>query len=513
MQNRDWPVLGTGAAIGLALIFLFHGGLANLWFRWGFQQELSHSYFIPLITLWMLWERRDAMANSMGRSNPAALGLFAVGVFMVFALKQLHVFMLEHVGLLIAIFALPLLVGGTSLLRVTAVPLAYLVFMIPPPFWVITVTSWEFQLWSSQLGVAMIRLFDVPVFLSGNVIELGDVKLAVVEACSGLRYLFPFLSLGALAAYFYKGPLWQRALVLFSTIPITILMNSFRIAVTGVLSDRYGSQHTEGLLHFFEGWVVFVMCIALLLAILVVMARLTGRKNVLAGLGLPDVQPIAPSAPWERERFVKLGAAGAVMLAVGAFAVHSMDVTLKTPERRVFAELPLEFADWRVEPRALDVATERTLAADDYIVADMTNTDGEVYNLYTAYLEQQRNGSSWHSPAQCLPGGGWQFIENAIVPAAGEGAPDYHINRIVMKKGQTQFLVYYWYQQRGHRIANEFMMKIMLIWDVITQQRSDGAMIRLMTPISSDESIAEADARLQGFQRQIEAKMDAYIPQ
>jgi exosortase D (VPLPA-CTERM-specific) len=501
----------VAAALGIALVYLFHAGIANLWFRWGEQQELSHSYFIPIISAWMIWERRDAMRQSMGKPNPAAFAFFAFGIFMVFALKQLHVFMLEHIGLLVALAGVPLLFGGLSLLRICFVPIAYLLFMIPPPYWVITVTSWNFQLWSSELGVWMIRLFDVPVLLNGNVIELGNITLQVVEACSGLRYLFPFLSLGALAAYFYKGPLWQRFIVVASTVPITIVMNSFRIAITGVLSDRYGASHTEGFLHFFEGWVVFLLCIVMLLGVILLLARLGGKKNVLSTLGHPEVQPIAPSKPWDSQLFLKMTGAAAAFVGLGALFVHTLEAPLVVPERAPFSELPLEFQDWRVEERPLDVATERVLKADDYIVLNMVDPEGNTFNLYTAYLKQQRNGSSWHSPAQCLPGGGWQFQETTI-ERTPEGAPDYAYNRILMQKGESQFLVYYWYDQRGRQVANEFLMKLYLIRDVLTKRRSDGAMIRLMTPILPDQTVAEAEAQLQGFQRRVETTMNRYVP-
>ena len=510
-DTREWPVVAIALALVASLIFLFHGGLANLWFRWGDQQELSHSYFIPLISAWMLWERRDALRESVGRPSWLGIPLLLFGALMVFALKQLEVFVLEHVGLIVAIYALPLLIGGPSLLRVSAVPLAYLIFMIPPPYWAITVTSAQFQLWSSQLGVAMIQLFDVPVFLQGNVIDLGVMQLQVVEACSGLRYLFPFVSLAVIAAYFYKGPLWQRAIVVISAIPITIFMNSFRIAITGLLSAGGDASHTEGFLHFFEGWVVFILCIVILLGVLVGIARLSGKRNVLQGLGLPDVEPARPSKPWDRQRFMMVGGVAVAMLLVSGSVVHSIETTLYYPERREYAELPLEFPGWKIEQTPLDVATEQVLAADDYIIMNMTSPEGENFNLYTAYLNQHSDGSSWHSPRQCLPGGGWAFMDRDIV-STPEGAPDYSYNRIIIQKGESRFLVYYWFQQRGHRIANEFVMKGVLMWDVITRRRSDGAMIRLMTPIGPNEPLAEADERLQRFQRRIEETIDPYIP-
>nr|WP_233061282.1 VPLPA-CTERM-specific exosortase XrtD [Parvularcula mediterranea] len=502
------------AALVVVVAFLFHEGFANLWDRWGRREELSHSYFIPAITAWMLWDRREALKASIGAPSWIGAAVLAFGVLTVAGYQTTHIFLIEHLGIIISAFGLALLIGGQSLFRQTFFPLAYLIFMIPPPFWIITVTSWQFQLWSSELGVAMIRFFDVPVLLRGNVIELGNITLQVVEACSGLRYLFPFLSLGALAAYFYRGPLWQRALVLLSTIPITIVMNSFRIAMTGILSDRYGPSHTEGFLHFFEGWVVFLMCIALLLVVLVTLARFSGKKNVLATLGLPHAEAIRPAAAWTRERFMLVAGATTAAVAVFAVLLHTTEDELIAPDRETFAQLPLEFEGWQVRETALDVATEEALGADDYIVMNLVDPeDREVYNLYIAYLEAQRDGRSWHSPRQCLPGGGWTFDVQEIIAEGPQNVLGHAYNRIIMSQGETRYLVYYWYDQRGRTFADEIWMKIVLIWDVATKRRSDGAMIRMMTPIAPDETIEEAETRLQNMRVEtLTPILPKYIP-
>ena len=104
-------------------------------------------------------------------------------------------------------------------------------------------------------------------------------KLQVVEACSGLRYLYPLMSLGFLAAYLFQAPLWQRALVFLSTIPITIAMNSFRIGMVGVLVDHFGPQQADGFLHMFEGWIIFIACAGLLAAEILLFARLCAGKG------------------------------------------------------------------------------------------------------------------------------------------------------------------------------------------------------------------------------------------
>ena len=170
--------------------------------------------------------------------------------------------------------------GGMSLLKVTLLPIAFLLFAIPLPYVVDAGLSFQLQLLSSQLGVAFIRLFQIPVYLEGNVIDLGVYKLQVVEACSGLRYLYPLMSLGFLAAYLFQAPLWQRVLVFLSTIPITIAMNSLRIGLVGVMVDHFGPQDADGFLHMFEGWIIFIACAGLLAAEMYVLARFVSGKKL-----------------------------------------------------------------------------------------------------------------------------------------------------------------------------------------------------------------------------------------
>ena len=112
----------------------------------------------------------------------------------------------------------------------------------------------------------------------GNIIDLGYYKLQVVEACSGLRYIYPLLSLSFLAAYLFKAPLWQRALVFLSSIPLTIVMNSIRIGLVGVTVNYWGTQAADDVLHLFEGWIIFVACAGLLALEIYCLARMSGKS-------------------------------------------------------------------------------------------------------------------------------------------------------------------------------------------------------------------------------------------
>src|SRR5262249_38901015 len=157
-------------------------------------------FFIPLITLGLLWARRDALVASIGQ--PSWFGPILVVLATLFHLigQLSSFFLLSQVGFVIALMGIALGTGGLSLLKVTFIPIFFLLFAIPLPYFIDSVLSFRLQLISSELGVFFIRLFQIPVYLEGNIIDLGAYKLQVVEACSGLRYLYPLLSLGFLAA-------------------------------------------------------------------------------------------------------------------------------------------------------------------------------------------------------------------------------------------------------------------------------------------------------------------------
>jgi len=463
----------------------------------------------------MLWDRREALLAS--KSRPEALGLIGVVVsIIILLLSEMTVTSLmifQQLALILLFASLALALGGRGLLWIAVVPLAFLLFMVPPPYWFITVLSWNFQFWSSQLGVWMIELFGIPVFLSGNIIDLGDYQLAVAEACSGLRYLFPFLSLGFLAAYLFKAPMWQRAIVFLSTIPITIFMNSFRIALTGVLVQAYGTSHAEGILHMFEGWVVFLLCMVLLFAVIALIARFSGRKDLGNLLALPELSAHKLAGGWSENLFKRNALIAIAMIGAAGLFVHlSGDDNLRVPARADLDNIVDDFPGWKHQIKEVDAATIETLGADDYIITDLASPEGQNFNLYIAYLNMQRDGHSWHSPRQCIPGGGWKIISHDIVPTNFENTEQFHYNRIVIENRGYRQLVYYWYDQRSRKIANEFVMKFALLFDAIRLRRTDGAMIRIITTVDRGEPIADAEARLSKFMNDLQPKLPAYIP-
>ena len=257
------PALLAIAAVLVSLV-AFGPALLELVHRWNSQEEYSHGFLIPVVTAWLLWSRRDALWASIGQPSLVGPALIVLAIAMHIVGVLGAIWILSQVGFVVVLIGIVLAIGGYSLLRVAFIPIAYLLFAIPLPYFIDAVLTLKLQLISSELGVFFIRLFQIPVYLDGNIIDMGVYKLQVVEACSGLRYLYPLLSLSFLAAYLFQGPLWQRTVVFLSSIPIAIGMNGFRIGLVGFLVDRWGTAMAEGALHFFEGWVIFLACSALL---------------------------------------------------------------------------------------------------------------------------------------------------------------------------------------------------------------------------------------------------------
>lgn len=501
--------------VGVLLAFAaFYGGLADLVARWYKQEEYSHGFFLPLISLYLLWHRRAVLAQSRGA--PSAWGLVAlvVAAGLLVLGEVTAIFIAIQAGFLVALVGLVLCYGGVSLLRVTLLPIAFLLFAIPLPYFIDSQLSWRLQLISSNLGVDFLRLMGYAVYLEGNVIDLGSYKLQVVEACSGLRYLYPLLSLGFLMAYMYPAALRWRVLLFVSTVPVTVLTNSARIAMVGVLVERWGGGMADGFLHYFEGWIIFLVCQLVLMAEIWLIERYTQRRSLLDVQQFPMPAVARPTGAFVAGRITPALLAGLVVLGAGWAAAQTVGGREEIKPARVSLKtFPLELGNWRASESSLSIDVEQALGFDDYVLADYRSDAGDLVNFYVAYYSSQRKGVSPHSPQVCIPGGGWVIsgITREVVPL-NDGTP-MEVVRVVIDKGSMRQLVYYWFEQRGRRISNEYLMKWFLLSDAVTRNRTDGALVRVVTPVRPGEATDAGDERLAAFVRLAVPLMGPFVPE
>jgi len=496
----------------LLLVAAFWGGLVELVGRWHRQEEYGHGFFLPLISAWMLWTRRAALRESMGA--PSGWGLVVLGVsgLMLVLGEITAIFVAIQVGFLVALAGLVLCYGGWSLLRLTILPIAFLLFAIPLPYFIDSQISWRLQLISSSLGVDFLRALGYTVFLEGNIIDFGTYKLQVVEACSGLRYLYPLLSIGFLMAYIYPAAMKWRVLLFISVVPITILTNSARISLTGVLVGKFGPGVADGFLHYFEGWVIFIVCQLILMAQIMLIERFTQRRHILDVQQFPIIDPVPRSGqPATTLDWRMVSAMGLLLVAMaGAWMVHGREE--EVPARLSLRTFPLHLGDWRAQESSLDIETEQALGFEDYVLADYRRADGDPVNFYVAYYGSQRKGVSPHSPQVCIPGGGWVISQlDRTTINLDDGSP-MDVVRVVIDRNNQRQVVYYWFEQRGRRIANEYWMKWYLFVDAIKRNRTDGALVRVVSPLRPGEAQDAADRRIQDFIRLAVPKLGPFVP-
>jgi exosortase D (VPLPA-CTERM-specific) len=516
-KSAQTSAIYTSLLVSIAVLVglvAFSEPLLELVRRWSTQEEYSHGFLIPVIVAWLLWTRRDALLASIGRPSWTGPVLILLAAVMHIIGKLSALYMLSQVGFIVALIGITLGLGGYSLLKVIFVPIIFLLFSIPLPYFIDAVLSYRLQLISSELGTFFIRMMQIPVYLEGNVIDLGVYKLQVVEACSGLRYLYPLMSLGFLAAYLFQAPLWQRALVFLSTIPITIVMNSLRIGIVGVLVNYWGPQDADGFLHMFEGWIIFLACAGVLVAEMSLLAYFGTGKGFFQVFYPPKVMASLPLGQDARS-FARAHLVSCLLLlcatGLATFFVSARKEIL--PDRTLFAAFPTTLGEWRGKPAALDAQTERFLGLTDYILSDYAKPGGRQVNLYVAYYASQRSGLSPHSPSVCIPGNGWQIANLERTNYSNNDASvSLPLNRVVISRGSDKQLVYYWFEERGMKIANEYVSKLYLLRDAMFKNRTDGALVRLTTPVYPGENESDADKRLQEFTQTIVPKLTGYLP-
>lgn len=498
---------------------IFWIGFVSLAQAWS-TAEYSHGPLIPLISLYLFLRemRRLPPPKLVVHDRGPGLVVITLALLLAIAGNLTRIPDIVTYAFIIWVGGVVLTIFGWERGKLHQLGVVHLIFMLPLPQFVYLKLTIVLQTISSEIGVWFVAMMGVPVFLEGNVIDLGVYKLQVAEACSGLRYLFPILSFSYLFAILYHGPIWHKAVLLLAAAPLTVLMNSFRIGMIGVLVNSYGIEHAEGFLHFFEGWVIFGACIAILFIMAVALQRLTH-----------DPKPLSEAIDLDTNGFGAIAAritgirasrgliVGALLtLAVSAGWVLQQGKEPTAVDRDPFALYPRQIGEWSGIFSMLDPEIERVLGATDYLVGSYRNPEAAApVEIFMAFYDKQTEGDGLHSPEVCLPAGGWEIYSFETVPVdmSGTGYGTFEVNRAVIQKALSKQLVYYWFEQRGKRMTNDFTAKMSVVYDSLMIDRTDGAIVRYITPILEGEQDGAADARLQRLMRESLPKLSRFVPE
>jgi exosortase len=239
--------------------------LKSLVQQWNNDADMGHGFFVPVIAAYIAWQKREKIASLVPSPNWWGLGL------MLWAGLQLYVatlgaeLFLSRTSLVFSIAGAVLLLGGTEYLKVFSFPIFLLFFMVPIPAVIYNQLTFPLQLIASSAAERAIDLLQIPVYREGNVLNLPQQTLNVVEACSGIRSLLTLTFLSLVYGYFFEKRNWIRIVLFCSTIPIAIAANAGRVTITGIVS-QFNPALAEGWFHEAQGWVIFMIALAILIA-------------------------------------------------------------------------------------------------------------------------------------------------------------------------------------------------------------------------------------------------------
>jgi len=231
--------------------------------QWWHDPNYTHGFFVPVFSLFLLWERRAKLATL--RIDPAWSGL----IILVFALMTLVVgtiksgFFVYRVAVLLFVAGMVVFLAGWKHLAAISFPLAFLFLMIPSPTLMEQIT-FPLQIIASKTASFLLMLAGVPAIREGNIILLPSAQLEVAEACSGIRSLFSLLTLTIVYGHLAETKIGVRVLLACMAVPISVFANALRIAFTGLMVEGWGVERAQGTIHALSGWLVFVASLGLI---------------------------------------------------------------------------------------------------------------------------------------------------------------------------------------------------------------------------------------------------------
>jgi EpsI family protein len=439
--------------------------------------------------------------------------------------------------------------------RLLALPIFILLFIVPLPPFINRILTFNLKMAASTLAVKMLRLTGASVLQQGNIIDIGMTQLQVVDACSGLRYFIPLILMGILVGYFFVKRHWQWIILIVLVPPLTVFINAFRIFATGVLIRSGYPELAENFFHDFSGWLVFMVAGAILAATALMLKRIgenrkektgesRGRKSEVGSQGSelgsqsseigsqtfddltkiddPTNQPInhlnAPNEPnvnqdkgWIKPVWITLMLC---LIFIGSgWAMKKIPSARNLPPRASFDSFPIQISHWHGKKRTIEDKILKELWADDYLNAffQHSNTPNSIYLLIPFY-EYQGTRHTAHAPQSCLLGGGWDMLWDQNHVVSVHPNKNIQIRTMYLRKGDVRMLGSYFFFQRGRVITSPWMNKFYLVWDSITRQRTDGALVRVEMTLAPNQSMESALEMLDQFITALWPMLPEYIP-
>jgi exosortase len=271
------------AWFGVLLTASYAGVFAHLVRQWDHDPDMSHGFFVPLVSAFIIWQRRAEITAIKPQPNWWGFALVLYGTAQLYVATLGAELFLARTAFVITVFGVVLTLGGVPVLRRLAFPLFLLFFMVPIPAVLYNRVTFPLQILASSLAGDALSWLGVPVLREGNILELPQQRLSVVEACSGIRSLLTLAFLSVVYGQFFEKKTWVRIALFVATVPIAIIANASRVTLTGIISE-WKPELAEGFFHTAQGWVIFMVSLLMLIALHQLLMRFPLGRKPLSGV-------------------------------------------------------------------------------------------------------------------------------------------------------------------------------------------------------------------------------------
>lgn len=484
-----------------AFVFSCFTAIRALVDTWSAQDVYSYGYLVPVFSLLWVWHEKESVRRLPIKPalTGGMLGLLTGGLMLVLG-EVSGTPILQELAMVVIIPSLVMMLLGTRYLVALSLPLSYLVLMVPLLDGFIDRLQWPFQIFAAATAVKLLNVINIPVFRTDQFLELPNITLEVANACSGVRFLISTMVLCIPLAFITQKSWAKRVLLVLFAILMSVCANPLRVALVAAWA-YYGNGDIHGPLHIFQGYVVYVIGMAILFLAAWVLREMPF-------LNKKHIQKTARARTEDLSDFNKLNQALLVslvmLLGLGAYAhfLKSEPVPLKMS----LNELPVTIGEWKNSSTGNNMRLFSIPGADAELARVYRNASGREVKLQIAYFGSQRqNKKLTYYKLQML------YDNNEELTVLKDADHVVPVNKTLLRSGSQDTLFLSWFNLDGQIVANRYAAKLKTAFNGIVRKRTNGAFFIVSSATSPNGLKTAMDDEI-SFVQNLLPVLDKFIP-